>query len=158
VGEPKREKSKGAIPVITQLNLFIDRHRGSIGSPIAGIYFSKSLGEAPETRCSGGKSDPARATSGKDSVVRLARVRRGPATNLHRPGVCDKVIQKILRHANVTTTMNIYVKPVSRETEEAMRTLESKCAATVLQARAENAPGARRCTGAYEENPAAGSS
>ena len=32
------------------------------------------------------------------------------ATNLHRLRVSDKVIQQILRHANVTTTMNIYVK------------------------------------------------
>src|SRR5260370_26587866 len=33
--------------------------------------------------------------------------RRGLATNLHRLGVSDKVIQQILRHANVSTTMNI---------------------------------------------------
>src|SRR5215831_5021707 len=30
------------------------------------------------------------------------------ATNLHRLRVSDKVIQQIRRHANVTTTMNIY--------------------------------------------------
>jgi hypothetical protein len=30
------------------------------------------------------------------------------ATNLHRLGVCDKVIQQILRHANVITKVNIY--------------------------------------------------
>src|SRR5260370_21636354 len=62
--------------------------------------------------------------------------RRGLATNLHRLGVSDKVIQQtILRHANVTTTMNIYVKLVSRDSEEAMKTLETKCAAVVLQPR-----------------------
>ena len=38
--------------------------------------------------------------------------RRGLATNLHRLGVSDKVIQQILRHATVSTTMNIYVKTV----------------------------------------------
>jgi len=30
--------------------------------------------------------------------------------SLRRLGVCDKFIQQILCHANVTTTMNIYVK------------------------------------------------
>jgi integrase len=57
--------------------------------------------------------------------------RRGLATNLHRLGVSDKVIQQILRHANVSTTMNIYVKTVSVDAANAMRTLETKCATTV---------------------------
>jgi hypothetical protein len=35
--------------------------------------------------------------------------------------------------------MNIYVKMVSRDAEDAMKTLESKCAAVVLQPRLENA-------------------
>jgi len=57
--------------------------------------------------------------------------RRGLATNLHRLGVSDKVIQQILRHANVTTTMNIYVKTVSVDAANAMKTLETMCATTV---------------------------
>jgi hypothetical protein len=59
--------------------------------------------------------------------------RRGLATNLHRLGVSDKVIQQILRHANVTTTINIYVKMVSQDAEEAMKRLESKCSLVVPQ-------------------------
>jgi integrase len=61
--------------------------------------------------------------------------RRGLATNLHRLGVSDKVIQQILRHANVSTTMNIYVKTVSVDAANAMRTLETMCATTVQPAR-----------------------
>ncbi len=57
--------------------------------------------------------------------------RRGLATNLHRLGISDKVIQQILRHANVTTTMNIYVKTVSSDATAAMKTLETMCATTV---------------------------
>src|SRR5271157_5353763 len=38
--------------------------------------------------------------------------RRGPATNLYRLGVSDKTIQGILRQANVSTIMNLYVKAV----------------------------------------------
>jgi integrase len=46
----------------------------------------------------------------------------------HEPqpaGRPDKVIQQILRHANVTTTMNIYVKMVSQDSAVAMKTLEA---------------------------------
>jgi hypothetical protein len=59
--------------------------------------------------------------------------RRGLATNLHRLGVSDKVIQQILRHANVTTTINIYVKMVTQDAEEAMKKLEKKCSLVVPQ-------------------------
>jgi endonuclease V-like protein UPF0215 family len=41
------------------------------------------------------------------------------------------VIEQILRHANVITTMNIYVKTVSADTTNAMKTLETMCATTV---------------------------
>src|SRR5579859_7194835 len=57
--------------------------------------------------------------------------RRGLATNLHRLGVSDKVIQQILRHANVSTTMNIYVKTVSADAANAMKSLEAMCATSV---------------------------
>jgi hypothetical protein len=53
------------------------------------------------------------------------------AMNLHRLGVCDKLIQQILRHANVTTTMSICVKTVSVAAANAMRGPETMCATTV---------------------------
>src|SRR5215471_366544 len=33
IGEPKREKSRGTIPVIAQMKLFLDRHRARSGNP-----------------------------------------------------------------------------------------------------------------------------
>jgi len=65
--------------------------------------------------------------------------RRGLATNLHRLGVSDKVIQQILRHANVSTRMNIYVKTVSADATIAMKTLERMCATTAQPERLGNA-------------------
>lgn len=50
--------------------------------------------------------------------------RRGLATNLYALGAPDKTVQAILRHANVSTTMAYYVKPVSSESVSAMRKLE----------------------------------
>ena len=62
--------------------------------------------------------------------------RRGLATNLHRLGVSDKVIQQILRHANVTTMMNIYVKTVSVDAANAMKALEMICVTTCVTRKA----------------------
>jgi site-specific recombinase XerD len=39
----------------------------------------------------------------------------------------DKTIQAILRHSNLTTTMNTYVKSVSADATAAMRALEELC-------------------------------
>ncbi len=50
--------------------------------------------------------------------------RRGLATNLYALGAPDKTIQAILRHANVSTTMSYYVRPVAGASHEAMRKLE----------------------------------
>jgi hypothetical protein len=51
--------------------------------------------------------------------------RRGLATNLYRLRVPDKVIQAILRHSDLKTTMNIYVKTVSEDAVNAMSALDS---------------------------------
>ena len=66
--------------------------------------------------------------------------RRGLATNLHRLDVADKEIQTILRHAKLSTTMNIYVKSVSADSAAAMKMLEARnvhrlCTSTSLIAR-----------------------
>lgn len=51
--------------------------------------------------------------------------RRGLATNLHRLGVNDKTIQAILRHSNIATTQNIYIKTMSSDSAAAMKLLET---------------------------------
>jgi integrase len=131
VGEPKRPKSKAAVPVIAQLKLRLDQHWEQCGRPRKGFIFSSGL------------DDPMNLEALALDVVRPAlkktnlewhgwhAFRRGLATNLHRLGVSDKVIQRILRHGNVTTTMNIYVKTVSEDAANAMRNLETMCATTV---------------------------
>jgi hypothetical protein len=49
------------------------------------------------------------------------------------PVVPHSEVQQILRHANVTTTINIYVKMVTQDAEDAMKKLESKCSLVVPQ-------------------------
>jgi hypothetical protein len=51
---------------------------------------------------------------------RLALLQAGPASNLYRLGVQDKSIQQVLRHANLGTTLQIYVKARQERCANAM--------------------------------------
>jgi len=131
VDEPKRPKSKGAIPVIAPLKILLDQHWARRGRPRQGFIFSNELGNPMNLEALA--VDVIRPALNKANIRWHGwhAFRRGLATNLHRLGVSDKVIQQILRHANVSTTMNIYVKTVSADAANAMRTLETICATTV---------------------------
>ena len=60
---------------------------------------------------------------GKNIV--LQEIRNGLGSNLYRLGVPDMVIQRILRHANVSTTATYYIKTVADDVRSAMTTLEN---------------------------------
>lgn len=51
--------------------------------------------------------------------------RRGLATNLHRLGIQDVTIQRILRHSNVAVTQACYIKTASEESKAAMQKLDA---------------------------------
>jgi integrase len=51
--------------------------------------------------------------------------RRGLGSNLNRLGVDDSVIQRILRHANISTTQTYYIKTAPADAQAAMAKLES---------------------------------
>ncbi|MBZ5542421.1 MAG: tyrosine-type recombinase/integrase [Acidobacteriia bacterium] len=53
--------------------------------------------------------------------------RRELATNLYRLGVADKSIQAVLRHSNLATTQNSYIKSVPADAVAAMKSLERIC-------------------------------
>jgi len=50
--------------------------------------------------------------------------RHGLGSNLYRLGVPEKVIQRILRHANVSTTATYYIKTAADDVLSAMATLQ----------------------------------
>ena len=138
VEEPKRPKSKGAIPVIAPLKVLLDQHWARCGRPRHGFIFSNELGNPMNLEALAVDVIRPSLEKAKLSWHGWHAFRRGLATNLHRLGVSDKVIQQILRHANVTTTMNIYVKTVSVDAANAMKTLEMMCATTVQPGRLES--------------------
>jgi integrase len=138
---PKTKASKAPVPVISQLAAKLDEYRKLCGSPETGWMFPNSAGNP---RC---LDDLAR------DVIRPAlekagiewhgwhAFRRGLATNLHRLGVQDKVIQAILRHSNVGVTQACYIKTVDSDVVIAMQKLEH---ATNMQLESENRKSAGR--------------
>ena len=50
--------------------------------------------------------------------------RHGPGSNLYRLGVPEKVIQNILRHANVSTTATYYIKTAADDVRTATTKLK----------------------------------
>ncbi len=117
--------------MIAQLKLFLDRHRASSGNPSEGFIFRNLWGNPLNLDALVGEVIQPALEAEKIPWYGWHAFRRGLATNLHRLGVSDKVIQQILRHANVTTTINIYVKMVTQDAEDAMSKLETKCSLVV---------------------------
>jgi len=54
--------------------------------------------------------------------------RRGLGSNLYRLGVPEIVIQRILRHANVSTTATYYITTAADDVRDAMTKLENRIA------------------------------
>jgi integrase len=53
-------------------------------------------------------------------MARLARVRRGLATNLRAMGIPDDVIQRVLRHGDIATAQRFYSKTLDITVRTAM--------------------------------------
>jgi len=121
IGDPKTAKSRAPVPVISQLAKRLDVHRRNCGNPVTGPIFKNSAGHPLDLN----------ACYQRDmkDVLRRAGIawhgwhgfRRGLASNLNRLGVDDSVIQRILRHSNVATTQNHYIKTASPDAIAAMK-------------------------------------
>lgn len=131
VTEPKTTESKAPVPIIRPLAKRLEKHREAHGAPQAGFIFVSGRNRPP-----GGpvnlNSLLKRQVKPKFREAAIAwhgwhAFRRGLATNLHRLGVPDKTIQAILRHSNLSTNMNSYVKSVPADAAAAMRKLEAIC-------------------------------
>jgi integrase len=148
ITEPKSPKSKAPVPIIPRLACRLDLLRECQGSPASGPMFPNELGRPCDlnnllnrtilpilNRCEVCKKSELEHEGEQHRYQRDSSVpewrgwhafRRGLATNLHRIGVDDKTIQLILRHANVVTTQNIYIKSISEDAREGMARLEQQ--------------------------------
>lgn len=147
VGAPKTRTSAAPVPVIRQLSERLEMHRLHSQSPQTGPIFANALGNPMNmnnlltrvilpvlNRCAHcGRPKGRRHVKADHVYVRDPRLpqwqgwhaaRRGLGSNLYRLGVPPMVIQRILRHSNVSTTANYYIKTAADDVRKAMKDLE----------------------------------
>lgn len=152
VTEPKTRKGCAPVTVIRQLAERLEMHRLRSGNPQSGPVFANALGKPlalgtvvnrvilPTLNrcevCRKAESDHDRANHEYKRDTSLPEwhgwhaARRGLGSNLYRLGVPDMVIQRILRHANVSTTASYYIKTAAEDVRNAMTKLEERIAET----------------------------
>ncbi len=150
ITEPKTRKGRAPVPVIRQLAERLEMHRLRCGNPQSSPIFANAAGKPLALnsvvnrvilpalnrceRCRKPELDHQRADHEykRDSATPewhgWHAARRGLGSNLYRLGVSHKVIQRILRHANVNTTANYYIKTADDEVRNAMAMLENRIA------------------------------
>jgi integrase len=150
ISDPKTRKGRAPVPVIRQLADRLEIHRLRCGSSVAGPIFANAMGKPLAlssavnrvilpalNRCEAcGKAESVHQNA-SHVYKRDTRIpewhgwhaaRRGLGSNLYRLGVPDMVIQRILRHANVSTTATYYIKTAAVDVRSAMTKLESHIA------------------------------
>lgn len=129
--DPKTAKSKAPVPVIPQLAERLERHRASLViTKLSGLMFQKvpdgtNVDQDVPIDLDALARDVIRPVFKKHGLEWHGwhAFRRGLATNLHQLGIQDKVIQRILRHSNVSVTQACYIKTADKDVKEAMERL-----------------------------------
>ena len=166
VTDPKTRKGRAPVPVIRQLAERLELHRLRCGNPQSGPIFPNAAGKplalggvvtrviVPAlNRCERCGKSEADHNNKSHQYKRDSRIpewqgwhaaRRGLGSNLYRLGVPDIVIQRIVRHANVSTTATYYIKTASDDVRNAMTKLERKIAEPQTQTDTNGTPGSRQ--------------
>jgi integrase len=127
ITEPKTRRSKSPIPVIGPLGKKLDALRLTQGSPESGLMFTSGNGKPLDLKNLASRVIKPVLDKAELEWHGWHAFRRGLATNLYGLGVRDKDIQAILRHSNLTTTQNSYIKSVPADAVAAMKSLERVC-------------------------------
>jgi integrase len=136
--------------VIRQLAERLEIHRLRCGNPQTGPIFANAVGKPLAlgnavkrailpalNRCELCKKAESAHRKADHKYKRDASIpewrgwhaaRRGLGSNLYRLGVPEIVIQRILRHANVSTTATYYIKTAADDVRDAMTKLENRIA------------------------------
>lgn len=152
ISDPKTRNGRAPVPVIKQLAERLEMHRLRSGNPTSGPIFANAAGKPlalnsvvnrvilPSlNRCQTCRKSERDHQQEKHRFERDSSIpewhgwhaaRRGLGSNLYRVGVPDIVIQRILRHANVSTTATYYIKTAADDVRNAMAKLENRIAET----------------------------
>ena len=155
IGPPKTDDSEGAVPVLPLLRKLLEEYRAkSKGEPddyifagerrgaplnlanLANRVIKPALKEQEKSRIAfldealkGQPADSRKAVEEQNPVVKWKgwhSFRRGLASNLYSLGVQPKVIQAILRHSDIGTTLSYYVQTPDDESRSALQKLEDR--------------------------------
>ena len=148
--EPKTRKGRAPVPVIRQLAERLEMHRLRSMNPQTGPIFANAVGKPLAlgnvvrrvilpalNRCEVCRKSESNHQKVDHEYKRDGSIpewhgwhaaRRGLGSNLYRLGVPEMVIQRILRHANVSTTATYYIKTAADDVRNAMTILENRIA------------------------------
>jgi integrase len=125
VNKPKTRASHQPVPVITKLAAILDEYRASMHNPRTGVMFHNGNGECLDT-------DKLAQRVIRPAVEAVGLpwygwhgFRRGIASNLYELGANDKIVQRILRHANPHVTKERYIKAFDPTVLEAMQQMQA---------------------------------
>jgi integrase len=121
--EPKNSRSKAPVPLIPQLEVLLERHRGANGNPAVGPIFANGAGKALDVDSLYRRQMKEPLKAAGIEWEGWHGFRRGLATNLERIGVREAIAAMVLRHSNDRVTRKHYIKPPSVEAVSAMRRL-----------------------------------
>jgi len=122
-GETKTDSSAAPVPVVPFLRKALERHRKTQHNK-SGFIFEGRTGR-PLVLANLLRRDIRPALDkAKVQWHGWHAFRRGVGSILYALGTPDKVIQNVLRHANVATTQTYYIKTASPASVKAMRKLE----------------------------------
>jgi integrase len=122
VSETKTLTSKAAVPVLPLLRRALEAHKKRVATNV--FIFAGSTGQP--LRIENVLRRDMRPALDKKKLEWKGwhAFRRGLGTNLNQLGADPKTIQAILRHSQLSTTMDVYVQPVAKQSHAAMKQLE----------------------------------
>jgi integrase len=145
IGPPKTEDSEASVPVLPLLQKVLEKYRDDAkddayvfagerrGAPLNLANLAARVIKPALQTCA--KCQKARSEHKKESHAfewdKVQRwkgwhaFRRGLASNLYSLGVQPKVIQAILRHSDIGTTLSYYVQTPDEESRDALQQIES---------------------------------
>ncbi len=121
---PKTDASSNIVPVIPALREALGAYGAALGYPSTGTMFISERGNPLDLDNLSRKIIQPILLSVGLVWYGYHSFRRGLATVLHDLEVDDETIQRVLRHSNVRTTQQAYIKTLPRQVGDAMGRLE----------------------------------
>ncbi len=125
VEEPKTDASAAPVPVASKLASELDGYRAYLGNPASG-WILAGIRNGNPLRIENLKNRTMLPIFKQGGIEWRGwhQFRHGVGTNLHATGADPKTIQAVLRHADVHTTMQIYVHSDKENSVRALQNMD----------------------------------